>query len=75
MNDPTMKAIPETGGVVCATGLGLFLNNDGDATPEAYAKHVQYTGELIGRDKTCFATDYLHNAMGMFSSNVANVDA
>jgi microsomal dipeptidase-like Zn-dependent dipeptidase len=74
INDEAMQAIGKSGGAVCTTGVGLFLNTEGDASPEAFAKHVNYTGELIGRDKTCFSTDYMHNAFGMFIDNVANVD-
>jgi len=74
INDEAMVAIGESGGAVCTTGVGLFLNSEGDASPEAFAKHVEYTGNLIGRDKTCFSTDYMHNAIGMFKDNVANVD-
>ncbi len=72
--DEALIAIGETGGAVCTTGVGFFLNADGDASPEAFAEHVNYTGDLIGRDKTCFSTDYMHNAFGMFKDNVANVD-
>jgi len=74
ITDEAMMAIGESDGAVCTTGVGLFLNTDGDASPEAFAKHVEYTANLIGRDKTCFSTDYMHNAIGMFSGNVANVD-
>jgi microsomal dipeptidase-like Zn-dependent dipeptidase len=74
ITDEAMKAIGESGGAVCTTGVGLFLNAEGDASPEAFAKHVDYTGDLIGRDKTCYSTDYMHNAYGMFKDNVANVD-
>jgi microsomal dipeptidase-like Zn-dependent dipeptidase len=74
ITDEAMKAIGESGGAVCTTGVGLFLNAEGDASPEAFAKHVHYTGDLIGRDKTCYSTDYMHNAYGMFKDNVANVD-
>lgn len=74
ITDEAMIAIGESGGAVCTTGVGLFLNGEGDASPEAFAKHVEYTGNLIGRDKTCFSTDYMHNSFGMFKDNVANVD-
>jgi len=74
ITDEAMQAIGASGGAVCTTGVGLFLNDKGDASPEAFAKHVEYTGKLIGRDKTCFSTDYMHNAFGMFKDNVANVD-
>lgn len=74
ITDEAMIAIGGSGGAVCTKGVGLFLNDKGDASPEAFAKHVEYTGKLIGRDKTCFSTDYMHNAFGMFKDNVANVD-
>ena len=74
ISDDAMKAIGESGGAVCTTGVGLFLNEEGDASPEEFAKHVNYTGDLIGRDKTCFSTDYMHNAKGMFDRDVANVE-
>jgi membrane dipeptidase len=74
ISDEAMIAIGESGGAVCTTGVGLFLNEQGDASPEEFAKHVNYTGELIGRDKTCFSTDYMHNAKGMFDRDVSNVD-
>lgn len=74
ISDEAMIAIGKSGGTVCTTGVGLFLNKQGDASPEAFAKHVDYTGKLIGRDKTCFSTDYMHNAKGMFDRDVSNVE-
>ena len=74
INDEAMQAIGDSNGAVCTTGVGLFLNGEGDASPEEFAKHVNYTGDLIGRDKTCFSTDYMHNAKGMFDRDVANVE-
>lgn len=74
ISDDAMKAIGESNGAVCTTGVGLFLNQRGDASPEEFARHVNYTGDLIGRDKTCFSTDYMHNAKGMFDQDVANVE-
>ncbi|USD43244.1 membrane dipeptidase [Vibrio sp. SCSIO 43135] len=61
LSDEAIIAIGKTNGAVCTTGVGMFLNEEGDASPEAFAKHVVYTANLIGRDKTCFSTDYLHN--------------
>ncbi|WP_282124436.1 dipeptidase [Algibacter mikhailovii] len=74
ISDEAMLAIAETNGCVCATGVGLFLNEEYDANPEEYAKHVNYTANLIGKNRTCFSTDYMYNAEGMFRSNVTNVD-
>ncbi|GEA60955.1 dipeptidase [Vibrio comitans] len=61
ISDEAMIAVANSGGVVCSTGVGMFLNAEGDASPEAFAKHVVYTANLIGKDKTCFSTDFLHN--------------
>lgn len=74
MSDEAIRAVGKSGGVVATTGVGLFLNERGDASPVEFAKHVQYTGELIGRDKTGFSTDYMYAAANMFQGNVANVD-
>ncbi len=74
ISDDAMKAIAETDGCVCTTGVGLFLNEEFDASPTEFAKHVVYTASLIGKEKTCFSTDYMYNSLGMFRGNVANVD-
>ncbi|MGI9308590.1 MAG: dipeptidase, partial [Gammaproteobacteria bacterium] len=70
MSDEAIKAVGSTGGAVCNTGVGLFLNEKGDASPEAYAEHVAYTANLIGKDKTCYSTDYMPAAGKMFAANV-----
>jgi microsomal dipeptidase-like Zn-dependent dipeptidase len=74
MSDSAIIAVGNTGGVVATTGVGLFLNPEGDASPEAYAKHVVYTAKLIGRDKTGFSTDYVHNILDYYIGFVPNVD-
>lgn len=74
MSDAAIKAVGDSGGAVCNTGVGLFLNETGDASPEEYAKHVVYTAELIGKDKTCYSTDYMPAAAKMFATGVSNVD-
>jgi len=74
MSDEAIEAVGSTGGAVCNTGVGLFLNAKGNASPEEYAQHVVYTAKLIGKDKTCYSTDYMPAAGKMFAANVANVD-
>jgi membrane dipeptidase len=73
ISDEAIKAVGASGGVVASTGVGLFLNEKGVASPEEFAKHVEYTANLIGRDKTGFSTDYMHAAKDMFLQDVANV--
>lgn len=74
MSDAAIRAVGSTGGVVCSTGVGLFLNPEGDASPEAFAEHVQYTSKLIGRDKTCFSSDYTHNMEEYLNAFIPRVD-
>lgn len=74
ISDEAMQAIAASGGVVCSTGVGTFMNPEFDASPERYAEHIEYTANLIGRDRTCFSTDYLPNAEAFFADSVANVD-
>jgi membrane dipeptidase len=74
MSDEALVAVGSTGGAVCNTGVGLFLNAKGNASPEEYVEHVVYTAKLIGKDKTCYSTDYMPAAGKMFAGNVANVD-
>jgi membrane dipeptidase len=74
LSDAAILAIAESGGVICPTGVGLFMNEDLDASPELYVEHVVYVADMIGRDRVCFSTDYIHNTAGMFSGQVANVD-
>ncbi|WNC67009.1 membrane dipeptidase [Thalassotalea nanhaiensis] len=74
MSDEAMIAIGKTGGAICSTGIGLFLGATGEATPEIFATHVEYTANLIGRDKTCFSTDYVHAYEELLMTQVPNVD-
>ncbi|WEM44162.1 membrane dipeptidase (plasmid) [Photobacterium sp. DA100] len=74
MSDEAIKAVASTGGAICSTGIGLFLGPTGEATPEIFAEHVEYTANLVGRDKTCFSTDYLHAYEEMLMGQVPNVD-
>jgi microsomal dipeptidase-like Zn-dependent dipeptidase len=73
-SDDAIRAVGESGGVVATTGVGLFLNAKGVASPEEFALHVQHTAKLIGRDKTAYSTDYMHNAATFFANNVANYE-
>jgi microsomal dipeptidase-like Zn-dependent dipeptidase len=60
LSDDAIKAIAGTGGVACSNGVGLFLNQNGTASMEDIAQHVQYVGELVGREHTCYGSDYSH---------------
>ena len=73
ISDEAIKAVAGTGGVICPVGAGLFLNADGDASPKRFVEHVVYIAKLVGRDKTCFATDYVHNILAYFERDIPNV--
>ncbi|WNC73957.1 membrane dipeptidase [Thalassotalea psychrophila] len=74
MSDEAIKAVASTGGVVCPTGVGMFLNEEADASPERYVEHVVYIAELIGKERVCFATDYVHNILDFYKRDVSNTD-
>lgn len=72
MSDEALLAVASTGGVVCPTGVGLFLNEELDASPERYVEHLVYVAELIGRDRVCFSTDYVHNILEYYKRDITN---
>ncbi|GAB7219954.1 dipeptidase [Vibrio comitans] len=74
LTDEAILAVGKSGGAVCTTGVGMFLNAEGDASPEAFAKHVVYTADLIGKDKTCFSTDFLHNYQDFLAALLSDTD-
>ena len=74
ISDEGLVTIGETGGVVCGVGAGLFLNEEFDASPEKFAVHIEYIGDLIGRDKTCFSTDFVHNFLPYAIEHIPRVD-
>lgn len=74
MSDDALKAIASTGGAVCPTGVGMFLNKEADASPERYIEHVVYIADLIGKDKVCFSTDYVHNILDYYKRDIGSTD-
>lgn len=74
ISDEAIKAIGSTGGAVCPAGVGLFLNKEGDASPERLVEHVVYVANLIGKDKVCFSTDYVHNILDFYKQGIHRVD-
>lgn len=59
--DNVIQAVAGTGGIIATNGLGVFLNKDGDASPERIAEHVNYVKELVGAEHTGFGSDYVHD--------------
>ena len=74
ISDEGLIALGDSGGTVCSVGLGNYMNKQLDASPESLAIHVDYVGDLIGRDKTCFATDYTHNYVEFLNDFISKVD-
>ena len=74
VSDEAAKAIADTGGVICAAGVGLFLNADGNATMDELAKHVNYVGDLVGREHTCYGSDYSYMYKSFLQDFIAVVD-
>ncbi len=74
LSDDAIKAIAATDGVIACNGVGLFLNEDGEASMEDIAEHVQYVGELVGRRHTGYGSDYSHMYADFLKSFIAVVD-
>ncbi|MEM9063439.1 MAG: membrane dipeptidase [Pseudomonadota bacterium] len=74
VSDDAIKAIAESGGAVCPLGAGLFLNPEGTASMEDIAVHVEYIGNLVGRDHTCYGSDKLHHYFDMLMAAIPNVE-
>ncbi len=74
ISDEAIRAVASTGGAICPVGAGLFLNAEADASPERFVEHVVYIAQLVGRDKVCFATDYVHNILAYLERDIPNVE-
>ena len=74
ISDEAIKAVGSTGGVVCPTGVGIFLNEDADASPERFVDHVVYIAGVIGKNGVCFSTDYVHNILDYYKRDIGNTD-
>ena len=74
VSDEAAKAIADTGGVICAAGVGLFLNAEGNATMDELARHVNYVGDLVGREHTCYGSDYSYMYKAFLENFIAVVD-
>ena len=61
VSDQAVRAVAGTGGVICVNFIGGFLNPQGLARPYDIAKHVDYIGNMVGRDKLCVGPDYVYN--------------
>ena len=57
--DEVVQAIAKTDGVICTNGVGAFLNEEGRASPENIAEHVEYVKQLVGARHTCWGSDYV----------------
>ncbi len=73
VSDDAIRAIAESGGVVCPLGAGLFLNPEGTASMEDIAEHVEYIGNLVGREFTCYGSDKVHHYEDMLVAALPNV--
>jgi len=74
MSDAGIKAVGGTGGAVCINGVGVFLSKDGNAQAETMARHVDHIARLIGKEGTCYGSDYTHNLYDAMILQVPMVD-
>ena len=69
-----IQAIADTGGVICSVGVGLFLNGEGSASMESIAAHVQFVGDIAGKEATCYASDYSYTYKSFLKAFIGEVD-
>ena len=74
LSDEGIRAIADKEGVICAVGVGIFLNGTGDASVEAIAEHVNYVGDLVGREHTGYASDYSYTYQAFLEGFIDQVD-
>lgn len=58
--DELIIACAKTKGVVCLSGVGLFLG-DNDIRPERIAEHIDYVAQLVGIDHAGIGTDAVYD--------------
>ena len=58
IKDDQIRACAKTGGVVCLSGIGIFLGAN-DITTETFLRHVDYVVELVGVDHVGVGLDYM----------------
>ena len=74
MSDEGIRAIGATGGAVCVNGVGVLLSEDANAQAETIAEHVQHIADLIGKQGTCYGSDFTHNLEDAMFIQVPMVD-
>lgn len=74
LSNAAIRAIADTDGAICAVGVGLFLNDSGNASMEWIARHAEYVGSLVGRRHTCYASDYSYTYEAFLRGFLADVD-
>ncbi|WNC73961.1 membrane dipeptidase [Thalassotalea psychrophila] len=74
-SDKAMKAVAATGGAICINFIGGFLNPQGMARPMDIAKHIEYVGNISGREHVCAGSDFVYNYAGTLMWILNNPDA
>lgn len=60
IQDDQIKACADTGGLIGITGVGHFLADDLQATPEAFVKHIDYVAGLVGTAHVGIGIDHVY---------------
>jgi len=65
ITDEQVIAIGESGGVIGVNGVGPFLSEHNDPTPERILQHLNHYVELIGADHVGIGLDYVEDVDGL----------
>jgi membrane dipeptidase len=58
VSDELLTACAKTGGLVCLTGVGIFLGEN-DISTDTFVRHVDYLAALIGPAHIGYGSDYI----------------
>jgi membrane dipeptidase len=59
ISDEMIDACAATGGVVCINGLGLFLSDRNEATPQRFCDHLDHVAQRVGARHVGIGLDYV----------------
>jgi membrane dipeptidase len=71
--DDLIRACAATGGVINASGIGLFLG-DNDSRTETYVRHLQYLADLVGPQHVGIGLDYVYDQQELYDYIKARPD-
>jgi len=71
VSDDLMRACAARGGVICPSGIGIFLG-DNDNSTETFVRHLLHALDVVGEDHVGIGLDYVFDAAELDEYVTAN---